>query len=140
MAETGERAGREDAKAAMSRGATSLSDLGIPRDRASRAMQLADVPQDQFDAALAEPEVAQPRRILREVRAEREPPKPRRSCRSTRRYRCGGRSRELGSEIESGGLPNLEHWRENLQPFQLDHLRRYVPQIIEYLFAIQQEL
>jgi len=28
------------------------TDLGIPRDRASRAMKLADVPRDQFDAAL----------------------------------------------------------------------------------------
>jgi hypothetical protein len=27
--------------------------LGIPRDRASRAMQLADVPEDQFEAAFA---------------------------------------------------------------------------------------
>jgi hypothetical protein len=28
-----------------------LADLGIPRDRASRAMQLAEVPQEQFDGA-----------------------------------------------------------------------------------------
>ncbi len=31
--------------------ATRLADLGIPKDRASRAMQLADVPQAEFDAA-----------------------------------------------------------------------------------------
>ena len=57
MAETGQRAKPGEPKSQqMSRGATSdvtLSDLRIPRDRASRAMQLADVPQDQFDAALA---------------------------------------------------------------------------------------
>jgi hypothetical protein len=33
-----------------SRGATpTLADMGIPRDRASRAMQLADVPAEQFE-------------------------------------------------------------------------------------------
>lgn len=45
MAATGERATNGEPKSQqMSRGATSaptLSDLGIPRDRASRAMQLA---------------------------------------------------------------------------------------------------
>lgn len=54
MAETGERAAQDAGRPSeVSRGAThTLADLGIPRDRASRAMQLAEVPQEQFDAAL----------------------------------------------------------------------------------------
>ena len=69
MAERGERATNGEPKSQqMSRGATSaptLSDLGIPRDRASRAMQLADVPEEQFEAALAEPTDAQLARYWR---------------------------------------------------------------------------
>jgi hypothetical protein len=44
MAASGER--RKAGDPDTSRGATSLKDLGIPRDRASRAMQLADVPKN----------------------------------------------------------------------------------------------
>ncbi len=50
-----------------SRGAASvdrLSDLGIPPDRAKRAVQLARVPAEQFEAALAEEGVARPGRVL----------------------------------------------------------------------------
>jgi hypothetical protein len=60
MAENGER--KIQGYAVKSRDATSLEELGIPKDRASRAMRLADVPEDQFEAALAEPRIAQPRR------------------------------------------------------------------------------
>lgn len=75
-AANGERAtqryhGRGVQASVAPRDTRTLSDLGIPRDRASRAMQLAEVPQEQFDAALAEPEIAQPRRILRELKATR---------------------------------------------------------------------
>ena len=34
---------------------TSLSDLGIPRDRSARAQKLAEVPEKEFEAALQEP-------------------------------------------------------------------------------------
>jgi hypothetical protein len=76
-AENGERATRETARLvgssdAARRDQPTLADLGVPRDRASRAMQLANIPEEQFEAALAEPLVAQPRRILREAK----PPKP----------------------------------------------------------------
>lgn len=55
MAQNGERASKAgDRISREARGDTTLSDLGIPRDRASRAMQLAEVPQDQFESALAE--------------------------------------------------------------------------------------
>jgi hypothetical protein len=51
MAQGGERASANGSREAVSRGATrTLTDPGIPRDRASRAMQLAEVPQVQFDA------------------------------------------------------------------------------------------
>ena len=52
MEQRGDRAGKGDRKANVaSRDISTLSDLGIPRDRASRAMQLAEVPEDQFEAA-----------------------------------------------------------------------------------------
>ena len=52
MARNGERSSERGSPESR-RATPQLADLGIPRDRASRAMQLADVPQDQFDAALA---------------------------------------------------------------------------------------
>ena len=134
MAANGERVkGRPSPE---SRGAT-LAELGIPNDRASRAMQLAEVPQEQFDAALAEPTIAQPRRILSDVRDR---PKATLLVPIDKTLSLWGKVRDLGAEIENGGVPDLAHWRENLQPFQLDHLRRYVPQIVWYLATIQQEL
>lgn len=151
MAEAGERAsGRNlagkasDGSVLVSRDATperqpTLADLGIPRDRASRAMQLAEVPQEEFEAALEQPQVAQPRRILAE-RKPTPPPKPSPLVPIDHTLSLWGKVRELGSELEAGNLPPLEHWRENLQPFQLDHLRRYVPQLIAYFSAIEREL
>ena len=50
MAESGERRTRETAKSSS---AVRLDQLGIPKDRASRAMQLAEVPEPEFEAALA---------------------------------------------------------------------------------------
>ena len=64
IAETGERA-KQGGDRSKSHGAT-LQDLGIPNDRASRAMQLAEVPQDQFDAERADrPSLSDPRRTVR---------------------------------------------------------------------------
>lgn len=140
MRETGERSdGRNAPNVLASRGATptTLSDLGIPRDRASRAMQLADVPQGEFDAALDEPKPAQPRRILSatrkvEVRPELVP--------IGKTLDLWGRVRDLGQMIRGNELPSLDLWRTNLQPFQLAHLREFIPIIVQYLTAIQQEL
>jgi hypothetical protein len=130
MADNGERdpGGRGRIE---SRGATQLKDLGIPKDRASRAMQLADVPQDEFDAALAEPRIAQPRRILE----ERKP-----VAAITKTLNLWGRVRDLGAAIASGDVPPVEEWRADLQPFQLDELRRSIPLILEYLNHINGEL
>ncbi len=131
MAETGERAPRGDAETSMSRGATSLADMGIPRDRASRAMQLADVPEQEFEAALAQPRIAQPRRILDE-RRETVP--------ITKTLNLWGRVRDLGTAISAGEVPPIEAWRTNLQPFQVDELRRSIPVIMDYLSRIKKEL
>lgn len=47
--------------------------LGLFKLLMAKSLRIKSVPSDQFNAALAEPAVAQPRRILRELR---EPPKP----------------------------------------------------------------
>ena len=52
MAANGERG--KTGRPSKNGSAARLLDLGIPKDRASSAMQLAEVPQEQFDAALAE--------------------------------------------------------------------------------------
>jgi len=86
----------------MSRGATcppTLDQMGIPRDRASRAMQLGEVPQDQFDAALAEDRIAQPRRVLRETH---EPAKPAPLVPIDKTLTLWGKVRDLGSRSASG--------------------------------------
>jgi hypothetical protein len=134
QAENGERHdGRNAPNVLASRDATpTLSDLGIPRDRASRAMQLAAVPEDEFEAALAEPKIAQPRRILDERKPELVPIK--------KTLNLWGRVRDLGTAITAGEVPSLDLWRTNLQPFQLEELRRSIPVVIEYLSVIQEEL
>lgn len=140
MAETGERVTRATARSSCTAqdDVPTLSDLGIPSDRATRAMQLAEVPQDQFDAALAEPTIAQPRRILKDLR---EPaPKTASKVPIDQTLTLWGKVRDLGTEIEAERVPDLAHWRDNLQPFQLDHLRRYAPLIVAYLTTILGEL
>jgi hypothetical protein len=53
MRDRGERASRgRPGKTPHGAGITSLADLGISQDRASRAMKLADVPEREFEAAL----------------------------------------------------------------------------------------
>lgn len=94
-------------------------------------MQLAEVPQEEFDAALAEPRIAQPRRILE----ERKP-----VAAITKTLNLWGRVRDLGAAIASGDVPPVEEWRADLQPFQLDELRRSIPLILEYLSHIHSEL
>lgn len=133
MAETGARRKQNDNQHGAS-SAVRLADLGIPKDRASRAMQLAQVPQDQFDAALTDDRVAQPRRILREAK---ESSTAQSLVPIDKTLKLWSKVRDFGTEIESGELPDVAHWRENLQPFQLEHLERYVPQIIGYLTHIR---
>jgi hypothetical protein len=50
-----------------------------------------------------------------------------------------GKVRDFGAEIESRAVPDLAHWKINLQRFQVDHLRRYAPIIISYLSTIQRD-
>lgn len=142
MAANGERdRGKGGDRKSESRGATvKLSDLGIPKDRASRAMQLAEVPNEQFETALADERVAQPRRILKEAKGDSSPKRKKLVVPIDKTLSLWGKVRDLGTEIESGGVPDLKLWRENFQPFQLDHLRRYIPKIMTYLNAIEQEL
>lgn len=132
MAANGERTKAGDNQHRSSRRATtSLASLGIPRDRAARAMELFDVPENEFEAALAEPRTAQPRRILDERKGK---------AAITKTLNLWGRVRDLGDAISSGEVPPLEEWRTNLQPFQLAQLRRSIPVILEYLTRINKEL
>lgn len=108
-----------------------ISDLGIPPDRATRAQQLARVPEKQFEAALGESRVVHPRAMLDGIN-ERTPIK--------KTLGLWGSVRDLGAAIESGEMPDLKFWRDNIQPFQVEHLRRYIPVIIKYLSALQKEL
>lgn len=145
MGDSGQRATRSDTLkiGPMSRDATSgptLADLGIPRDRASRAMQLAAVPEAEFEAALGEPRIAQPRRILDERKAAVVEQPAASPVPIAKTLNLWGRVRDLGSAITGGDVPPIELWRTNLQPFQLDELRRSIPLIVDYLSHIQQEL
>jgi hypothetical protein len=120
-----------------------LADLGIPSQRMSQAMQLARVPEAEFEAALAEPRVAEPRRILREQRERQQvsvvEPEPQLvPIRDT--LRLWGMVREFAQYLESGQMPPLSHWRYNMQPFQITELRQYIPRVVEYLNAIREEI
>lgn len=102
-------------------------------------MQLADVPEAEFEAALEGPTPAQPRRILREIKEKRDvtPPSP---VPIEQTLDLWGGVRDMGERIENNELPPLTLWRTNLQPFQIAHLRRYIPLIVSYLSAIHQEI
>lgn len=132
MTASGQRANKGRA-AEMSRGAT-LPEMGIPRDRASRAMQLADVPEDQFEAAIGGQKIAQPRKILADVRG---PKKPALLVPINKTLALWGGVRDMGSAIESGAFPDIALWRENMQPFQVENLRHYIPLIIDYLTIVR---
>lgn len=144
MTAKGERAKRgEPVTQQISRGATSaptLKNLGIPPDRASRAIQLANVPEKEFEAALAAPQVAQPRRILREVREPPKSVKPPPLVPIEQTLALWGAIRDFGIALDEGRMPKLDLWNENLQAFQLKHLRQYVPKIIAYLRVINRKL
>jgi len=60
------RGGNRVSKVAPCDIAPRLADLGISRDDASRAMQLAALTDEEFEAYLAEPRIAETRRILDE--------------------------------------------------------------------------
>jgi hypothetical protein len=135
MAHNEERRTRASAKSSS---AARLDQLGIPKDRASRAMQLAEVPEAQFEAALAEPGVAQPRRILDE-RADKARYKAEKAA-ITRTLNLWGSVRDMGNGITAGEFPPLDNWGADLQQFQLEDLRRSIPVILEYLSTIQEEL
>jgi hypothetical protein len=133
--------GRNAPNALKSRGATpTLADLGIDKHRASRAKQLADVDEDEFELALSGERVAQPRTILRATKKQPvavvEPP----AVPITHTLDLWGRVRDLGALLHDGKLPPLDKWRTNLQPFQLAHLRKYIPPLVDYLSAIYADL
>lgn len=138
MKERGERAavGRPGKSG---RGAPILSDLGIPPDRAKRAVQLARVPSAEFEAALAEDRVAQPRRVIELVRSESRQMREARE-RAGRSLDLWGRLRALGASLESGDAPDPADWAASLQPFQRTDLKRYVPLISTFLDRLGREL
>lgn len=145
MAANGERASRQDTlkQAPMSPGATSaptLADLGIPRDRASRAMKLADVPEPEFESALAAPRIAQPRRMLDERKPEADgaaPPGPASSITSPSGANIAdfGVKRVLAihAALGRGELPRPEQARATLAPIEIEKLRAALPSTIRYL-------
>jgi hypothetical protein len=67
MAETGERrtSGQHKELSHGEKASAGLADLGIEENRAYRAIALASVPEEEFEAAMTGEEVAQPTRIVR---------------------------------------------------------------------------
>lgn len=84
--------------------------------------------------------MAQPRRILKELLRPAKTVKPSLLVPIEQTLNLWGTVRDFGTDIEEGRVPKLEHWRENLQPFQLEHLRRYIPKILTYLQTVNTEL
>lgn len=75
--EAGQRAGRGgDRKSESKSCGTTLNDLGISRDQSSKWQQLADVPEDQFEAALAAPKKPSTTGILAEAKPKQKPMNP----------------------------------------------------------------
>jgi hypothetical protein len=146
MKQRGERAKRGETKQdRMSRRATfTLPELGIPRDRASRAEQLARVPAPEFEAALGAGEPGQPRRIIREWQEKHDVTPEEQLAPELvpieHTLALWGRVREFGELLDAGELPPLDLWRTNIQPFQIAQLQRHIPPIIEYLTAVYRDI
>lgn len=76
MKANGERAsGHGDQKSGSKPSTPNLDDLGVSKDQSSRFQQLADVPDDEFEAALADPE-SKPSTagVIRQSKATNAPP------------------------------------------------------------------
>ncbi len=142
--EAGRLASRGDnAHTMMSSPTTStLSDLGIPRDRSARAQELARVPEDQFEAALINGKPSA--RAL----AELAPPKsetPARQANGNVDVRpvlaTWGAIRDLSVAIQDGSLLAAAGWTRHpgIQKFQVDEIRAALPVIVGYLSQLAKE-
>jgi hypothetical protein len=138
MREMGERRGPGNPQ--LSSDATiGLPELGITRDRASRAEALASVPEEEFEAAMTGQHVAQPSRIVRGHKNGKDvTPKPPVPIEHT--LDLWGAVRTFGQRLADEELPPLTLWRTNIQPFQIEELRRFIPPIIAYLAAIHEDI
>ncbi len=143
MAENGERQRRGDTRPGIESSAARLSDLGIPRDRASRAMQLAEVPDSEFEAALSKPRIAQPRRMLDERKPAAATPAVRvPAAESTpRKFDLATlwvqRVLDLRLAIGRGELPRPAQCRERFAPADIEKLRAALPVITRYLERVR---
>ncbi len=141
MRENGQRVARQTARSSRTAqlDTPTLADLGIPRDRASRAMQLASVPEEEFEDALAEPGVAKPRSILN-GRHEKNDVTPSSPVPFEHSLDLCGNVRRFGKALEHNELPPLALWRTHLIPYDIAELRTYLPPVIAYLSAIYREI
>lgn len=128
---------------------STLSDLGIPRDRSARAQELARVPEEQFEAALATEERPSLRRIASLAPPKSSPPAPRAAPQIDVRpvLETWGTIRDFANKLDDGlmlpaggakyGAPSW-HQHPGIQQFQVDEIRRALPRLIAYLKAMEE--
>jgi hypothetical protein len=122
-----------------------LSDLGIPRHRASRAMQLANVPESEFESVLAEAHIAQPRRMLDERKPStgalaQNTPATDTSVKTGDAQRWVPRVLAIRDAIGCGELPRPDKCYEKFTPAEIEKLRGALPVIIRYIEQLRVEI
>jgi len=144
MSERGERATRADgvnrgANRHLSQAATSaptLSELGMTRSEAKRAMDLARVPERQFEAALSGPSPSSAS-VRRAGNAE-----PQAQAVDVRpAVHTWGTIRAFARDIEAGKFLDPAGWTKNraIQKFQIQEIRAALPKIVDYLSRLATE-
>lgn len=129
MKDNGERKGRGGTEAQMSRSTTiapKLSDLGITRDQSSQWQRLAEVPQEQFEAAFKAPTRPSTTGILAAAGKATAPPKIPVDHGALWAYSRVADFEKI-MQRPAGELFGL------MQDFQREHLEQLVPKLILWL-------
>lgn len=107
--------------------ATTLSDLGVSRDQSSKWQQLAQVPDEEFEAALAAPKKPTTTGILAQAKPKQEPMNP-------QALWLWGRLRDFEREGLLHELPDavLHHMTDAMQA----DVRRLAPLVADWLGSI----
>ena len=138
MSERGERdQGKGGDRRSPSQAATvKLADLGITRSEAKRAMDLAKVPEGQFEAALSGPAPSSAS-VRRAGNAE-----PQAQAVDVRpAVHTWGTIRAFARDIEAGKFLDPAGWTKNraIQKFQIQEIRAALPRIVDYLSRLATE-
>lgn len=138
--EAGRLAKASEGRPTEASSATTLSAIGIPRDRSARAQELARVPEAQFEAALQQSKPSA-RKLAALAPAKTDEPQPRIAQHIDVRpvLKTWGVIRDFHAALNDGSLLPALDWDKHpgIQQFQRDEIRSALHGLIAYLTALR---